>query len=98
MQRARVDKGFGGNGKCWEQKIDTKGVGVGTSRCIGLDGVSDTVLVNATLSLWSFFPRVADYFFESAESGLDSIVTVAMQVLAALDLGQSWAVCPFSLQ
>ena len=46
--------------------------------------------VNATLRPCSIFLRVADYFFESAESALDSVAeTLAARALAAADLGQS---------
>ena len=47
--------------------------------------------VNATLRPCSIFLRVADYFFESAESAFDlGAKTLAAQALAAADLGQSW--------
>ena len=54
------------------------------------DVVSYADKVNATLRPCSIFLRVADYFFESAESALDSgAETLAAQALAAADLGQS---------
>ena len=41
--------------------------------------------------------RIADYFFESVESDLDSIdAKAAARAFAALDFGQSCAMWPFS--
>ena len=55
-----------------------------------VDIVSYTDKVNTTLRLCSIFLRVADYFFESTESALDSgAETLAAWALAAADLGQS---------
>ena len=54
------------------------------------DVVSYMDKVNATLRPCSIFLRVADYFFESTESALDSgAEALATQALAAADLGQS---------
>ena len=51
---------------------------------------SYTAWVNATLSLCSFFLRVADYFFKSAVSAFDSgAETFTALPLAAADFGQS---------
>ena len=44
-------KSFGGSGIYWKQEIVREGVGVGKSRHIEAYVVSDTVLVNATVSL-----------------------------------------------
>ena len=51
MQRAGVNEDFGGSGRCWKQKIDAEEIGVGKSGRVESDEVSNTVLVNATLSL-----------------------------------------------
>ena len=57
------------------------------------------VKVNATLSPHRLNKRVADYFFESADSDVESVDTkAAARAFAALDFGQSCATWPFSPQ
>ena len=70
--------------------MDIERVGVGKSGCVKSDKLCYAVKVNATLSPCSLFTRVADYFFESVESDLDSLgVVVAVQAFVAFDFGQS---------
>ena len=60
--------------------------------CIESNEFCYAVKVNATLSQSSLVQRVADYFFDSIESILDSLdVTVAVWALAAFDFRQSCA-------
>ena len=67
-------------------------VGIGKSGCVGSDEFCYAVKVNATLSPSSLIRRVADYFFESAESVLDSSDASAVaQAFVAFDFGQSCA-------
>ena len=69
---------------------DEKGIRIRESGHIESDIVSYVDKANATLRPCSIFLRVADYFFESMESALDSgAKTLATQALAAADLGQS---------
>ena len=71
-------------------KGDEKGIGIRKSGHIELGIVSYADKVNTTLRPCSIFLRVADYFFESAESALDSgAETLATWALATADLGQS---------
>ena len=84
MRGARVDKGMCGNGMWGEEQGDEKGIGIRKSGCVETNEFSYAGKVNATLRLCSIFLRVADYFFESAESAFDSgAETLAAQALAA---------------
>ena len=68
---------------------DEKGLGIRKSGHVETNKFSYVGKVNATLRLCSIFLRVADYFFESAESAFDlGAKTLAVRALAAADLGQ----------
>jgi hypothetical protein len=98
MRGTRVDKCADEIGISDEKERDKERVGIGKSGRVESNKCSYARKVNATLSLVSFFLRVADYFFESAESDLDSEVVVAARAFADLDLLQSRDMCPFSPQ
>ena len=90
MRGAGVDKGTCGNGMWGEGQGDKKGIGIRKSRHVEMNKFSYTGKINATLRPCSIFLRVADYFFESAESAFNSgAETLAARALAAADLGQS---------
>jgi hypothetical protein len=48
-----------------DHHTDGEGIWIQKSRCVESDKFCDMVKVNATLSLWSSFLGVVDYFFET---------------------------------
>ena len=90
MRGAGVDEGTSGNGTWGKGQGDKKRIGIRKSGRVESNVISYADKVNTTLRPCSIFQRVADYFFESAESAFDSgAETFAARALAAADLGQS---------